>query len=73
MGVAKMCRELPHDVLFAVNKERTFRAGLFLPRQQFGFVGMGGKPIDGVDASLNRDVLTENSHQLGAVLSLIHI
>src|ERR1039457_632864 len=66
-SAGKMCRELPHDVLFAVNKERTFRAGLFLPRQQLSFVGMGGKPIDGVDASLNRDVLTKDSHLLSAV------
>jgi hypothetical protein len=39
-----LCRELPHGVFFAVNKKRTFRAGLFLPRQQLGFVDMGGKP-----------------------------
>src|ERR1035438_5227829 len=63
-SVGKMRRKLPHDVFFAVNKKRTLRAGLFLPRQQLGFVGMGGKPIDGVDAGFDRDVLAKDSHLL---------
>ena len=62
-----MCRELPHDVFFAVNKERTFRAGLLLPSQQLRLVGMGGETINGVDASPNRNILAENVHLLGAV------
>ena len=31
-------------VFFAVNKERTFRAGLLLPSQALRLVGMGGVP-----------------------------
>src|SRR5664279_5148075 len=67
MSVGKMCCELFHGVVFAVNKKRAFRAGLLLPLQQLSFVGMGGKPIDGVDTSLNRDVLAKDSHLFGAV------
>ena len=48
-----MCRELPHDVFFAVNKERAFHAGLLLPSQQLRLVGMGGETINGIDASPN--------------------
>jgi len=33
--------ELPHDVVFAVDKERAFCTGLLLPGQQFSLVGMG--------------------------------
>ena len=62
-----MRRELPHDAFFAVNEKRTLCAGFLLPRQQLSFVGMGGKPIDGVDACLNGDVLAKDSHLLGAV------
>ena len=35
-----MRRKLIHGVHFAVNKERSFCAGLLLPSQQLGFVGM---------------------------------
>ena len=62
-----MCRELPHGIFFAMNKKRTFRAGLLLPSQQFRLVGMGGEPINGVDASANRNILTEYVHLLLAV------
>jgi len=62
-----MRRELPHYIFFAVNQERAFRAGLLLPSQQLRLVGMGGETIDGVDASPNRNILTENVHLLGAV------
>ena len=65
-----MCRKLPHDVFFTVNKERTFCAGLLLPSQQLRLVGMGGETINGVDASPNRNILTENVHLLGAVNNL---
>jgi hypothetical protein len=44
-SVGKMCRELPHDVFFAVNKERAFCAGLLLPSQQLRLVGMAGETI----------------------------
>jgi hypothetical protein len=50
-SVDKICRELPHDVFFAVNKERTFCACLLLPSQQLRLVGMCGETINGVDAS----------------------
>src|SRR5205085_1334735 len=43
------------------------RACLFLPSQQLRLVGMGGKTIDGIDASPNRNLLTDNVHLLGAV------
>ena len=56
-----------HDVLFAVNKERTFRTGQLLPSQQLRLVGMGGETINSVDASPNRNILAENIHLLGAV------
>src|ERR1700731_2905915 len=69
-SVGKMCRKLPHDVFFAVNKERTFCAGLLLPSQQLRLVGMGGETINGVDASPNRNILAENAHLLGAVDNL---
>ena len=62
-----MCRELPHRVVFAVNKEGTLRADLPLPGQQLRLVGMGGESVDGVDASPNRIILAENVHLLGAV------
>ena len=39
-SVGKMRRKLLHDVLFAVNKEGTFRAGLLLPSQQLRLIGM---------------------------------
>ena len=70
MSVDKTCGELLHDVFFAVNKERTFRAGLLLPSQQLGLVGMRGETIDGLDASPNRNILAENVHLLGAVDNL---
>ena len=63
----RICRELPHDVFFAVNKEGALRAGLLLPRQQLRLVGMRGESVDGVDASPNRNILAENVHLLGAV------
>ena len=62
-----MCRELPHGVFFAVNKERTFCAGLLLPSQQLRLVGMSGETINRVDASPNRNILAENVHLLVAV------
>jgi hypothetical protein len=40
-SAGKMCRELLHDVPFAVNEEGTFRAGLLLPSQQLRLIGMG--------------------------------
>jgi len=52
-SVGKMCRELPQDVFFAVNEERSFCAGLLLPSQQLRLVGIGGKTINGVDSSPN--------------------
>src|SRR5580704_13195421 len=65
-----MCSELPHGVFFAVDKERMFCASLLLPSQQLRLVGMGGKAIDGVDASPNRNVFAEDIHVLGAVDNL---
>ena len=41
MSVAKMRRELAHDVFFAVDQKRAPCAGLLLPGQQFSLVGMG--------------------------------
>src|SRR5450830_2012147 len=62
-----MCRKLLHGVFFAVNKERSFRAGLLLPSQQLSLVGMGGETVNGVNASPNRNILTEYVHLLLAV------
>jgi len=70
LSVDKTCGELLHDVFFAVNKERTFRAGLLLPSQQLGLVGMAGETINGVDASPNRNILAEDVHLLDAVDNL---
>ena len=50
-----------------MHKERAFRAGLLVPGQKLRLVRMGGEPVDGVDPSPNRDLLTENVHFLGAV------
>lgn len=66
-SVGKMCRELPHSVFFTVNEERAFCAGLLLPSQQLGLVGMAGETINGVDASPNWNILTKNAHLLLAV------
>jgi hypothetical protein len=66
-SVGKMCRELVHGPFFAVDKERAFRTCLLLPSQQLGLVGMAGEAIDGVDASLNRNILPKNVDLLGAV------
>ena len=62
-----MCSKLEHGVFFAVNKERTFRSGLRLPSKQLCLVGMRRKTVDGVDASPNRYILSQNVHLLGAV------
>src|SRR5579859_6820884 len=69
-SVDKMCSELAHGVFFAVNKERTFCAGLLLPSQQLRLVGVGRKAIDGVDASPNRNIFAEDVHLRGAVDNL---
>src|SRR5476649_1138748 len=66
-SVNKMCRKLLHGVFFAVDKERTFRSGLLLPSQQLRLVGMSGETVNGVDASPNRNILTENVRLLLAV------
>ena len=39
-SVGKMRRKPLHDVLFAVNKKGTLRAGLLLPSQQLRLIGM---------------------------------
>ena len=67
LSVGKVRRELVHGVFFAVNEECTLCAGLLLPGQQFGLVGMGGEAVDGIDARPDRNVLAENAHLLGAV------
>src|ERR1700730_2448702 len=69
-SVEKMCSELAHGVFFAVNKKRTLCTGLLLPSQQFRLVGVGGKAIDGVDASPNRNIFAEDVHFRGAVDNL---
>ena len=66
-GIEKLCRELLHGAVFAVNKERALRASLLLPRQQLCLVGVGGEAVDGVDACSDGDILTEDCHMFGTV------
>ena len=66
-SIGKSCRELLHGVFVTVNKKRSLRTGLLLPCQEFSLVGMGGEPVDRVDASSNWNILAEYVHLLGAV------
>ena len=50
-----------------MNKECAPGAGVLMPGEQFGLVGMGGKSIDCVDAGVNRDILAEDTDLFRAV------
>jgi hypothetical protein len=67
VGIAKMRRELGHAVLLAVDEKNAVRAGLFLPSQQFGLIGVGGEAVDGVNARIDRDLVAENSYLPGTI------
>jgi len=66
-SIGKMSRKLLYGVFFAVDKERMFRSGPLLPSQQLRLVGMSGETVNGVDASANWNIFTENVHVLLAV------
>ena len=67
MGIGQLCRELLHGAFFAVYKECALRSRLFLPCQQFSLVGVGGEPVDCIDAGPYRNILAQYVYLLGAV------
>lgn len=66
--IPQFAGELLHHLLFAMNKERRLTsANSPVPREQLSLIRVGGKSIDRVDRTADRDLLTEEPDKLGSV------